>query len=144
MFEPDATTEAEPIRLEQFVARTPARVWAALTEPAALARWWRWAAGDASPVPGHRFMLDMVPWGRRPREVIAVEPERRFAIAFAQGTLDTTIAWRLEPAAGGTRVFLEHAGFDADAPRARIDIEYEGMKRGRPSVLARIEPAIDG
>ncbi|WP_231131078.1 SRPBCC family protein [Burkholderia thailandensis] len=100
--------------------------------------------GDASPVPGHRFMLDMVPWGRRPREVIAVEPERRFAIAFAQGTLDTTIAWRLEPAAGGTRVFLEHAGFDLDAPRTRIDIEYEGMKRGRPSVLARIEPAIDG
>ncbi|MDW9252652.1 hypothetical protein C7S16_6784 [Burkholderia thailandensis] len=39
MFEPDATTEAEPIRREQFVARTPARVWAALTEPAALARW---------------------------------------------------------------------------------------------------------
>lgn len=39
LFEPDATTEAEPIRREQFVARTPARVWAALTEPAALARW---------------------------------------------------------------------------------------------------------
>ncbi len=139
-FESDAMTEAEPIRLEQFVARPPAQVWAALTTPAALARWW--AAGDVRPVPGHRFTLDMGPWGRQPCEVIAVEPERRFAIAFAQRTLDTTITWRLEPAPGGTRVCFEHAGFDLDAPQARI--AYDGMKRGWPSVLARIEQAIDG
>lgn len=139
-FESDAMTEAEPIRLEQFVARPPAQVWAALTTPAALARWW--AAGDVRPVPGHRFTLDMGPWGRQPCEVIAVKPERRFAIAFAQRTLDTTITWRLEPAPGGTRVCFEHAGFDLDAPQARI--AYDGMKRGWPSVLARIEQAIDG
>ncbi|AOJ05811.1 MULTISPECIES: SRPBCC family protein [Burkholderia] len=131
-------TEAEPICVEQFVARPPAQVWAALTEPAALARWW--AAGDVRPVPGHRFTLDMGPWGRQPCEVTTVEPERRFAIAFAKSSLDTTISWRLEPESGGTRVFLEHAGFDLDAPQARI--AYEGMKRGWPAVLARIGQAI--
>ncbi|AOJ71217.1 MULTISPECIES: SRPBCC family protein [Burkholderia] len=132
--------EAAPIRLERFVARPPAQVWAALTEPAALARWW--AAGDVSPAHGHRFTLDMGPWGKQPCEVTTVEPERRFAILFAQGTLDTTITWRLAPEDGGTRVFFEHAGFDLDAPQARI--AYEGMARGWPSVLARIEQAIGG
>ncbi|KVE34270.1 SRPBCC family protein [Burkholderia sp. TSV86] len=131
-------TEAEPIRVDQFVAHSPARVWAALTEPATFARWW--AAGDVSPVVGHRFTLDMGSWGRQHCEVTAVEPGRLFAIVFAQHVLDTTISWRLEPEGDGTRVFLEHAGFDLDTQPGKT--AYEGMKRGWPTVLARIEQAI--
>ncbi|MET5115400.1 SRPBCC domain-containing protein, partial [Burkholderia pseudomallei] len=86
--------------------------------------------------------LDMGPWGRQPCVVIAVDPERRFGIAFAQRTLDTTITWRLEPAPGVSRVCFEHAGFDLYAPQARI--AYDVKNRGGPSVLARIVQEIDG
>jgi uncharacterized protein YndB with AHSA1/START domain len=51
------------IELDQFIAREPAAVWRALTEPEALARWW--AAGDIKPIVGHRFTLDMGPRGQQ-------------------------------------------------------------------------------
>lgn len=90
---------------------------------------------------GHRFTLDMGQWGRQPCEVIAVVPERLLRYSFAPGTLDTTITWRLEPEGSGTRLHLEHSGFDLESPLAKT--AFDGMGRGWPSVLGRVEPAID-
>jgi uncharacterized protein YndB with AHSA1/START domain len=118
------------IELDQFIARPPAAVWRALTEPDLLARWW--ATGDIKPIVGHRFTLDMGSWGRQPCEVLAVEPERLLRYTFAEGTLDTTITWRLVPEGAGTRLFLEHAGFTDE--RA-----FRGMGGGWPSLLAHME-----
>ncbi|HEX6040194.1 SRPBCC domain-containing protein [Longimicrobium sp.] len=128
------------IQLSEHIPHPPSRVWAALTDPAIHARWW--AAGDVRPVAGHRFTLDMGAWGQQACEVIAVEPERLLSYSFAPGTLDTTITWRLEPEGEGTRLSLEHAGFDLDSPLGRR--AYEGMGGGWPGVMRRMDRALAG
>ncbi|WP_306204203.1 SRPBCC family protein [Actinoplanes sp. RD1] len=120
------------IELDQFIARPPAAVWRALTEPELLARWW--AEGDIKPVEGHRFTLDMGSWGKQQCEILAVDPGRMLRFLFAEGVLDTTITWRLEAEGTGTRLFLTQAGF----PDER---SFTGMSRGWPAVLTRIEAA---
>lgn len=132
-------TQPAVIRCDQFLAHPPAKVWHALTDPETHARWW--AAGDVRPVVGHRFTLDMGAWGDQPCEVIAVEPERLIRYSFAEGALDTTITWRLEPEGNGTRLFLEHAGFDLDSPMGRT--AFEGMGKGWPGVLSKIGEVLD-
>lgn len=131
------TSPPAVIKCDQFIPHPPARVWQALTDPELHAKWW--AAGDVRPVVGHRFTLDMGPWGEQPCQVLAVEPERLLQYTFSPDTLDTTITWRLEPEGSGTRIFLEHAGFDLDSPVGRA--AYDGMGNGWPDVLARLAKA---
>jgi uncharacterized protein YndB with AHSA1/START domain len=122
------------IRVSELFPHPPARVWRALTEPAQSARWW--AAGDVRAVVGHRFTMDMGAAGQQPCEVLAVQPLRLLSYAFAPDTLHTAMTWRLDAEAGGTRLVLEHAGFDLDdavALRA-----YEGMRKGWPGLLGRL------
>ncbi|MBL7254939.1 SRPBCC family protein [Paractinoplanes lichenicola] len=121
------------IECDQFVARPPAAVWRVLTEPELHAKWW--AAGDIRPVVGHRFTLDMGSWGEQQCEILEVEPEKLLRYTFAEGVLDTTITWRLEPEGDGTRLFLLHDGF---APGSTA---LEGMGRGWPGLLRRVEVA---
>ncbi|MGR3934566.1 SRPBCC family protein [Streptomyces sp. BRA346] len=132
------TDDPAAIHCDQFIAHPPATVWKALTEPELHARWW--AAGDVRPVVGHRFTLDMGKWGQQPCEVLDAEPERLLRYSFATGTLDTTITWRLEPEGTGTRLFLEHCGFDLDSPLGRTALD--GMGGGWPGVLRTIESAL--
>ncbi len=122
------------IQLTEFIPHPPARVWAALTDPATHAKWW--AAGDVRAVVGHRFTLDMGQWGLQPCEVLAVEPERLLSYSFAPGTLNTTITWRMKAEGSGTRLSLEHKGFDLDSPMGKT--AFQGMGNGWPSVIARI------
>ncbi len=126
------------IKLSQFINHPPAKVWQALTDPKLHAKWW--AAGDIRPVVGHRFTLDMGQWGQQPCEVIAVEPERLLSYSFAPGMLNTTITFRLEPEGSGTRLYLEHSGFDLDSPLGKT--AFEGMSGGWPGILAGIEQVI--
>ena len=121
------------IECDQFIARPPAAVWRALTEPDLLAAWW--AVGDIKPVVGHRFTLDMGSWGQQPCEVLEVEPEKLLRYTFAEGSLDTTITWRLESEGTGTRVFLTHDGFEPDSSA------LAGMGQGWPALIRRIEGA---
>lgn len=133
---PEAPAEeaAAVIRCDRFIPHPPAKVWAALTEPDRLARWF--TEGDIAPVVGHRFHLDMQQWGRQPCEVTAVEPERLLAYRFAESTLDTVITWRLAPEGKGTRLFLEHTGFDLDSPLGKQ--AFHGMGEGWPHLLERL------
>ncbi|MDX6315257.1 MAG: hypothetical protein QOF44_4721 [Streptomyces sp.] len=127
-------TEPTALHCDQFLPHPPATVWHALTDPDLHARWW--AAGDVRPVLGHRFTLDMGPWGEQPCEVTAVDPERLLAYSFAPGTLDTTITWRLEPEGTGTRLFLTQEGFDLNSPFGKA--AFDGMGDGWPHVLDRL------
>ena len=122
------------IECDQFIARPPAAVWRALTEPDQLAAWW--APGDIKPIVGHRFTMDMAEWGHQPCEVLEVEPERLLRYTFAEGVLDTTITWRLEPEGAGTRLFLVHDGFEPGSPA------LEGMGGGWPKILAHLAVVI--
>lgn len=127
-------TQPGIITVEHVYTQAPARVWRALTDPALVARWW--ASGDIRAEVGHRFDLDMGPWGKQPCEVLAVEPERLFRFRFAQPTLDTIITFTLAPEGAGTRLTLTHEGFDLDSPMGRR--AFEGMRPGWPGILAKI------
>ncbi|HZV19917.1 MAG TPA: SRPBCC domain-containing protein [Hyphomicrobiales bacterium] len=130
----------DTIELEYHYGHPPSVVWRALTDPELHARWW--AAGDVRAVVGHRFQLDMGPWGKQPCEVLAVEHERLLKYRFAAGALDTAITWQLIPEGNGTRLKLVHEGFDLDSPIGRKALE--GMKPGWPKVLARLADVLEG
>ncbi|CAM4320827.1 hypothetical protein MB901379_02601 [Mycobacterium basiliense] len=106
------TDDLETIHLDQFVATTLARVWRLLTEPELIRLWW--AEGEVAPVVGHQFSLDMPGFGKQPCKVLEVDPPNRFVYTF---TPAWTLAWRLEAEGTGTRVFLEHSGFDLNDKR---------------------------
>jgi uncharacterized protein YndB with AHSA1/START domain len=101
------TSKTETIRVDQYVAAPPDRVWRMLTE-SELVRLWL-AEGQVAAVVGHQFTLDMPGYGKQPCKVLEVDEPHRFVYTF---TAAWTLAWRLEPEGAGTRVFLEHSGFD--------------------------------
>ncbi len=126
------------LKLDQFIARPPMVAWRALTDPELLARWW--ASGDIKPVVGHRFSMDLGPWGIQRCEVLEVEEPVLLSYTFAEGLLNTKITWRLVAEGIGTRLFVEHRDFDLDSPQGRQ--AFKGMGDGWPSVLTRIEGAL--
>ena len=112
--------EQRTIRVDQFLAHPPGRVWQALTDPVLLAKWLM--PNDFQPVTGHRFTFRTEP---RPGaafdgvvhcQVLAIDPGRLLRISWRAGRLDTTVTWTLAPEGRGTRLFLEHHGFDPDDP----------------------------
>jgi uncharacterized protein YndB with AHSA1/START domain len=114
------TTDPRTVRVDEFLAHSPARVWKALTDPVMLAKWLM--PNDFQPVVGHRFTFRTDP---RPNagfdgvvhcQVLVAEPERLLRFTWRGGSLDTTVTWTLEPEGRGTRLFLEHDGFDPDDP----------------------------
>ena len=108
------------IQVDQFLAHPPARVWRALTDPARIATWLM--PNDFALRLGHRFTMRTHPVpaagfdGVVHCEVLAFEVERLLRIGWAGGAVVSTVTWRLEPEGRGTRLFLEHAGFDPDDP----------------------------
>ncbi|BDD81709.1 hypothetical protein TPB0596_14720 [Tsukamurella pulmonis] len=120
------------ITLDQYVAAPPAAVWRALTEPELVARWW--AAGDISAEVGHEFTLDMPGFGAQPCRVLESVAPERFVYTF---TPAWTLTWTLAPEGRGTRVLLEHSGFDLDDKR--MAAAFERMGPGwRDQVLPRL------
>lgn len=128
---------AETITVDQFIPRPPEVVWTAITDPAQLARWW--APGDIAAVVGHEFTLEMPGWGAVPCAVLEVDEPRRFVYTFA----DWTLTWTLVAEGRGTRLLLEHAGFDLDDPRHRF--AFDNMGPGwRDEVLPRLVEVVTG
>lgn len=126
------TSTPATIRLDQFVAAPPAKVWRLLTEPELMRLWW--AEGEVAAVVGHQFTLDMPGYGKQPCKVLEVDPPHRFVYTFTEAR---TLSWRLEAEGRGTRVFLEHSGFDLEDER--MDRAFERMAPGwRDSVLPRL------
>lgn len=125
------------IELEREFPHAPRTVWSALTEPTYLARWW--AEGDIAPKVGHRFTLDMESWGQVPCEVLEVEPEERLVFRFGD---NWTLTWTLESTDAGTRLRLQHTGFDPDDPRDRHAFEQMGPG-WRDEVLPELAVVLD-
>jgi uncharacterized protein YndB with AHSA1/START domain len=134
------------IRVETFLRHPPARVWQALTDPALLARWLM--PNDFQPVVGHHFTFRTQ---ARPEagfsgvvhcQVLAIAPERLLRISWRGGRLDTTVTWTLAPEGHGTRLFLEHDGFDPDDPIQQS--AYRIMGAGwRSGVMTALQVALD-
>lgn len=112
--------ERASIEVDEFLPHPPAKVWRALTEPDLMARWLM--PNDFKPVTGHRFTFaaDPIPNidfdGTIDCRVLDIDAERLLRISWNGGGLDTTVTWRLVPEGHGTRLFIEHAGFDLDDP----------------------------
>lgn len=121
----------EAIETDSFLAHPPEVVWAALTDRDRLGEWL--APNDFEPEVGHRFTFDMGQWGTTDCEVLTLEPPRTLSYSWRAGTLDTVVAWRLEPEGRGTRLFLRHDGFDLDDPMAAQ--AYRGMSGGWVSLV---------
>ncbi len=135
MTETPVAGKSATIRVDQYVAAPPAKVWRLLTEPELMRRWW--AEGDVAAVVGHQFTLDMPGYGRQPCKVLEVDPPRRFVYTF---TADWTLTWRLVPEGIGTRVLLEHSGFDLNDKR--MSDAFDRMDPGwRDVVLPRLSDA---
>ncbi len=121
-----------PIRVDQFISAPPARVWRALTDPELHARWR--APGDVAEDVGHEFRLEMPGFGSIPCRVVESRPYERFVYTFDG---DWTLAWSLVAEGDGTRLLLEHSGFDLDDPRQRRALDRMGPG-WRDDVLPRL------
>ena len=138
MTETSATARPGTIEVDQFVDAAPARVWQTLTDPGLLARWW--APGDIAPRVGHRFHLDMPGWGQVPCEVLEVVERERMVYTF---NATWTLTWRLVPEGRGTRLLLEHTGFDLQDKRDRDALDRMGPG-WRDVVLPRLAEVAAG
>jgi uncharacterized protein YndB with AHSA1/START domain len=124
------------VSVDQFIAAPPDKVWRAITEPELLATWW--AEGDIAPTVGHRFHLQMPGFGAIPCIVTEVEPLVRFTYTFNGHWL---LTWRLVPEGHGTRLLLDHTGFQLDDDRERG--AFDRMGRGWcDTVLPRLAQAV--
>ena len=124
------------VRLEEFLGHPPRTVWRALTDAGLLGRWLM--PNDFRPVVGHEFTFTSVPLpvagfdGTIACRVLAVEPCRLLRLSWRGGAIDTTVTWRLVPEGRGTRLFLDHAGFDPADPLQRLALDgLGGGWRGR-------------
>jgi uncharacterized protein YndB with AHSA1/START domain len=138
------------IRADRFLHHPPAAVWRALTDPALLARWLM--PGDLRLEVGHTFLFHGMPMpqagfgGTGHSEVLAFEPGRTLRLAWRAAAadpseLDSTVTFTLEPEGEGTRLFLEHDGFDPGDPyqAAARRIMGDGWPRALGGIGAAIE-----
>jgi len=102
------------IKLEAFYPWPVETVWRALTDSEVLAEWLM--PNDFQGRVGHKFQFRTKPGpgfdGIVDCEVIElVEPER-LAFTWKGGGLNTVVTFTLTPDANGTRLELEHTGFE--------------------------------
>ena len=145
---------ADVLRKEAWYPHTPENVWAALTDPRALAEWLM--PNNFQPVVGHvfRFHVDPGPGfsGISECRVLEVEPPRRLVytwvtlpkVADAAPPPPMTLVWTLTPLNGGTQLVLEQSGIEVMNWwwRFSMSIGWKRMMRSLlPKVLANVEAA---
>ncbi|WP_309237248.1 SRPBCC domain-containing protein [Actinomadura sp. BRA 177] len=137
--------ERASIEVDEFLPHPPAKVWRALTDPDLLARWLM--PNDFKPAVGHRFTFAAQPIpnigfdGTIECQVLTLDEGRLLRISWAGGGLDTTVTWRLVPEGHGTRLFIEHAGFDMDDPVNAF--AFRGMGSGwRTRIFPALQTAL--
>ena len=77
-------------------------------------------------------------WGNTPCEILEVDEPRRLVYTFA----DWTLTWRLVAEGTGTRLFLDHSGFDLGNPQHRFAFEHMGPG-WRDEVLPRLVSLVE-
>ena len=140
-------SEPSAIHVDEFLPYPPGNVWRALTDPAKLAVWLM--PNDFEPTVGHRFTFrtDPVPGtgfdGVVTCEVLEIRPQRLLRISWSGGAaMRTTVTWRLHPEGRGTRLFLDHEGFDVSDPFQQL--AHRIMGGGwRSSVLRALVALLD-
>jgi uncharacterized protein YndB with AHSA1/START domain len=149
MSENQAAKATQSIIVEYDLPEAPKKVWRALTDPKLLEAWLM--PNDIQPVVGHRFNFRAQPvpgWdGTVYCEILEVVPEKRLVYSWRGGSrkldgygheVDTVVTWELTLTAnGGTRLRLEHSGFDPDS------FAFKMMGQGwRGKIAERITQAL--
>ena len=137
---------SKSIRKEIVVPQPREQVWRALTEPATLAEWM--FPNDFEPRVGHRFTF-RVPGNPAMNfdgltvhcEVLQCDPPSDLAFSWAAGALaDTRVSFQLQPIGEGTRVVLEHSGFDVTSPFGQQ--AFAGAAHGWTRMLGQLSAAV--
>ena len=105
------------LRKSIYVKATPAQVWAYLTEPAKLAKWFH--RPETALTPGAYAMFgvesgDKLMWG----EVTVADPFSQLEYTFTiapMGDAVSTVTWLLTEVPGGTNLTLHHVGLPQGA-----------------------------
>ena len=135
------------IHSDAFLPHPPGKVWHALTDPGRLAAWLM--PNDFQPRVGHRFTFRTDPSpahgfdGVVRCEVLELVPPERLRISWAGGGIDTTVTWRLVPEGTGTRLFLDHEGFDETDPGQQAAMRVLGGG-WRGHLARRLDKALAG
>ena len=135
--------EGDALVLSRDVAASPSSVWRCLTEPGCFRTWWRDNL-DFEPREGGRFVEPWVDPSGRSRTtramVTSFQPPRGFVMVWADEDwdFDTVVSVTLEPRDGGTRVTIEHQGWEAapEPDRATLLLDHEGAWNQRLTGLA--------
>jgi uncharacterized protein YndB with AHSA1/START domain len=116
------------VQVDEFLPHPPSRVWQALTDPVMLGDWLM--PNDFQLVVGHRFTFRSEPIeavgfsGVTTCEVLEVRPEELISYSWADAAkpeaTDWRVTWTLRAEGKGTRLFLEHRGFDPDDPTQQL------------------------
>jgi uncharacterized protein YndB with AHSA1/START domain len=114
--------EGGRIEHEETYPHPPERVWRALTEPAELRAWLM--PTDFTARPGSRFTFDARPdLGIIDGEVLEAEPPRLLRCRWSGVFGDTTVTFTLTPEDGGTRLRVEHAGWQGPGLDHRLGFD---------------------
>jgi uncharacterized protein YndB with AHSA1/START domain len=137
------------IRKERFYPYPPEDVWAAITDPHALAEWLE--PNNHQPVVGHKFQFrcdpDICGAGVKECEVLEADAPQRLVWSWVHVPKDPnaprpapmTIAWTLVAKEGGTLLILEHSGAE------NISWPFRTMMRvGWGWMMKRLIPRILG
>lgn len=135
------------IRKERFYPHPPEDVWAAITDPYALAEWLE--PNNHQPLVGHKFQFMCDPGicgaGMKECEVLEADPPRRLVWSWVDVPQDPNlprpepmqITWTLVPKPGGTLLILEHTGAE------NINWLFRNMMRiGWGVMMKRLIPRI--
>jgi len=137
------------IEREITIAAPVERVWAVLTEPEHVGKWF----GQGPPAridlrPGGVMHLDHGQYGRFPTRIEKVDPPHYFAYRWAsaypgqEATEDnsTLVEFTLTPDGDGTRLYLVESGFATLVipEKTRATASYESHSGGWTDVLAHV------
>jgi uncharacterized protein YndB with AHSA1/START domain len=135
------------IEREITIAAPVERVWAVLTEPEHVGKWF--GQGPPAPIdlrPGGIMHLDHGQYGQFPTRIEKVDPPHYFAYRWASGypgqeaTEDnaTLVEFTLTPDGDGTRLHLVESGFATLVlpEETRATASYESHSAGWTDVLA--------
>jgi uncharacterized protein YndB with AHSA1/START domain len=104
------------LTFERVYPHPPERVWRALTDPQVLGEWLM--PTNLEPQVGHvfEFRTDPAPGfdGVIHCQVLEMDPPRRLVYSWHGGWAPqpTLVTWTLVPVPGGTRLRLDHTGFE--------------------------------
>ncbi|MGB7241552.1 MAG: SRPBCC domain-containing protein [Sulfitobacter sp.] len=129
------------IRKTVYLRAAPAQVWEYLTEPEKLAIWFH--KPQTPLVEGDYEMFgtesgDKLMWGK----VLVADPFERLEYTFSiapMGNKSSTVKWRLQEVAGGTRLSLEHSGLPQGADAFGLTL---ALDKGWDEHIARMRNSL--